>query len=124
MAAYCAEFGRWFKERRRNLGVTLRAFCRVHGLDHGNMSKIERGLLKPPTGQKLEEYLSYLGIEPETDEWYQFRDVAHACAGEVPETIMRDEELVKKLPMVFRTMARQNPSDEHLQRLVEILRKS
>ena len=60
MGKFCAEFGKLFKERRMALGKTLRQFCREHGLDHGNISKLERGLLKPPTGEKLAEYASHL----------------------------------------------------------------
>ena len=124
MSQYCAEFGSYFKERRRVLGKTLREFCREHGLDHGNISKIERGLLKPPTGDTLEKYASHLGIKPETDEWYELHDKAYACSGEVPPGIMSDEELVKKLPIFFRTLERKKPTTEELNSLIELLRRS
>ena len=121
--SYCQEFGRLFKERRRCLGKTLREFCKEHGLDHGNISRLERGLLRPPTGERLEEYLSYLGVERESDEWYKLRDAAYACAGEVPEEIMAEEDLVRQLPVVFRTLGRKRPTEEDLEKLIDLLRK-
>jgi transcriptional regulator with XRE-family HTH domain len=120
----CAEFGKYFKECRSKLGKTLREFCKEHGIDHGNLSKIERGLLPPPKGNVLEKYASYLGIKKGTDEWYELYDKAHACRGEVPPEIMSDEELVKKLPVVFRTLNRKKPTPEQLEKLIEILRRS
>ena len=43
-------FGILFKSRRAALGVSLRRFCEMHGLDASNISKLERGVLPPPAG--------------------------------------------------------------------------
>ena len=123
-AKYCQEFGRRFREIRKLTGLTLRKFCHKHGFDHSNLSKVERGRLKPPTGKKLKQYLDAMGVEAETDEWYELHDMAAACAGEVPEPIMRDEELVKKLPVVFSTLQRERPTEEDLKKLIDIIRES
>jgi len=121
-APYCQEFGKLFRKHRMRTGLTLRAFCREHGLDHGNLSKLERGRLRPPTGQTLHKYAQCLGLGPETDEWYEFCDTAAACAGEVPAELMNDEEVVKKLPVLFRTLGRRRPTEEELRRLVDLIR--
>lgn len=121
---YCTEFGELFKKYRKQTGLTLRAFCREHGLDHGNISKLERGRRRPPTGKTLDKYAQYLGLSPQSDEWYELHDVASACAGEIPERIMSDEEVVKKLPVVFRTLGRKRPSKKELQDLLETIRES
>ena len=123
-AKFCQEFGKAFKESRRRTGKTLREFAREHGFDHGNLSKIERGRAKPPRGRTLDRYLDALGIERESDEWYELHDLASACAGAIPEKIMNDEEVVKKLPVVFRTLARRRPTQEELEELVKIIRES
>jgi len=123
-AKYCEAFGELFKDHRLRLGVTLREFCRQHGLDHGNISRLERGRAKPPTGKTLDKYAECLGIKRESDEWYHLHDVAAACAGEIPETLMSDEELVKKLPVVFRTLGRHRPTQEELDELMELIRRS
>lgn len=123
-AQYYTQFGNLLKEYRRGSGLSLREFCRRHGFDHGNFSKLERGRLKPPTGKALEKYVEAVGIERETDEWYELHDTAAACAGKVPDRIMSDEQIVRKLPVVFRTLARRRLTEEELHRLIELIRES
>ena len=117
-------FGAEYKRRRKELGKTLRAFCREHGIDHGNLSKIERGVLAPPTGLRLDEYLEFIGITRESDEWYELHDLASVCAGKIPEHLMEDEELVAKLPALFKTLNRMRPTEEQLDRLIETIRNA
>lgn len=119
-----ALFGEFFKEKRIEKGFTLREFCRKFGLNAGNVSKMERGLLKPPDPNgKLEKYASYLGIEKGTDDWYELFDLASACKGEIPEEFLKNEELVKSLPVIFRTFRRKKVSEKVLKDLIERIRK-
>ena len=63
------EFAAYFKGLRLKTGLSLREFCLKHGLDPGNMSRLERGLVPPPQGRKkLEEYGRYLGLKKASDE--------------------------------------------------------
>jgi transcriptional regulator with XRE-family HTH domain len=118
-------FGEVFKELRLRTGLSLRKFCDVHGLDPGNISKIERDLVPPPTArEKLEEYATYLNIAPYSSEWYYFFDCAAAAAGRIPQDVMDDEELVRKLPLVFRSMRGERVSDEAIDDLINIIRKA
>ena len=118
-------FGQFFKKMRLRTGLSLRQFCLEHGLDPGNISKLERGLASPPQSkEKLEEYARYLGIEKNSDDWYNFFDYAAASTGRIPPDVMSDEELVKKLPFVFRTLRGQKLSPEKLNHLAELIRKS
>lgn len=96
-------FGRFFKKRREVLGLSLRAFCLKHKLDPSNVSKMERGRLPPPQGEKLREYATYLGVREGSDEWYQLFDLAAAERGIIPEDL-RDEQIAGKLPVLFRTL--------------------
>lgn len=98
-----SKFGEFFKSRRAALGLSLRAFCAKHRIDASNVSKLERGRLPPPQGQKLREYAGYLELREGTNEWYEFFDFAAADAGIVPEDL-RDEALAAKLPVLFRTL--------------------
>ncbi len=123
MSKYLAAFGERLKQLRRDRGLALREFCRENGFDHGNMSRIERGLARPPTGERLDKYLAALGVERETDEWYEMHDLAHTCAGEIPPEVMAEEEVVKRLPVIFRTMGRQKPSEKQLNQLIAIVRR-
>jgi transcriptional regulator with XRE-family HTH domain len=118
-------FGRFFKEMRLRTGLSLRQFCLDHGLDPGNISKMERGLASPPQSkEKLEEYARYLGIEKDSDDWYNFFDYAAAETGRIPPDVMSDEKLVKKLPVVFRTLRGQKLTVEKLKQLAELIRRS
>jgi len=119
-------FGRYFRElRKEKTGLTLRQFCREHELDAGNLSKLERGRFGPPSSrEKLEEYAGYLQIEEGSNEWYTFFDLAAACSGKIPDDVLSDEELVMKLPLVFRSLRGQQPTSEELDKIIDIVRRS
>ena len=116
-------FGDFFKEMRIRKGISLREFCLKHGLDPGNMSKIERGVLCPPQDmQKLKEYARYLGIKKGTSDWHKFVDLASAGAGRIPQDILSDKESVARLPVLFRTLRNKKLTKENLKELVEKLK--
>lgn len=116
-------FGEFFKEKRLAAGYTLRRFCAEFGFDPGNISKMERGIL-PPSDSRLEEYAGCLGIDKETDEWQEFLDLAAASQGRIPDDILGEEQLVATLPLVFRTLRNERPTEEQLEKLIEIVREA
>jgi transcriptional regulator with XRE-family HTH domain len=119
-----SRFGGFFKQRRIALGLTLREFCRRNGLDPGNISRLERGLLPPPQGREtLENYAKLLGLPKGSDEWYTFFDLAAAETGRIPAELLEDKELLAKLPILFRTLRGQKVPDEQLDELVRKIRK-
>lgn len=116
-------FGGYFQERRLALGLTLRKFCLEHGLDPGNLSRLERGLLPPPQDRaKLEEYAGFLKLRKGSSEWYEFFDLAAAEAGRIPKDILEDQEVVAKLPILFRTLRGEKVSDKKLNELIRTIR--
>jgi len=118
-------FGEFLKELRMRAGLSLREFCLRNGLDPGNYSRVERGLFRPPQDRTIvEKYAVALGLEPGSDEWLQLFDLAAAERGQVPEDIMSDEELVDKLPVLFRTMRATQVSPEKLDEFIEKIRRS
>lgn len=118
-------FGKKFKQLRQKTGKTLRQFCLEYGLDPGNYSKLERGKNLPPKSRKkLEELSQFLNLKEGSDEWYDFFDDAAACRGTIPNYIMDDEELAKKLPLVFRTIRGEKVDSEKLEKLAEIIRQA
>ena len=65
-------FGKKLRACRIAARYGLREFAEVVGIDFSNYSKIERGILKPPTGNKLSKILSALalkGIEAVEELW-------------------------------------------------------
>jgi transcriptional regulator with XRE-family HTH domain len=118
-------FGEFFQEKRMATGLTLRKFCLRHGLDPGNISKLERGILPPPeSGEKLEQYAKHLELTPGSDDWYEFFDRAAAERGKIPQDVMQDEALVEKLPVVFRTLRGDPVNKDGLRKLAQVIRKS
>ncbi len=118
------EFGKFFKSKRMEAGLTLREFCRNHGLNAGNISKLERGLLPPPQSDEIRrKYAAALGITEGTDDWLMFFDLAAACSGSLPADIASDEEVVRALPVVFRLVRGSKTDEEALRGLIETIRK-
>jgi transcriptional regulator with XRE-family HTH domain len=118
-----ATFGEFFKKKRLAAGYTLRRFCAELGFDPGNISKMERGIT-PPASSRLGEYARCLGIEKESGEWQEFLDLAAASQGRIPEDILGEKELVATLPLVFRTLRNERPTEENLEKLIEIAREA
>ncbi len=118
------KFGDLFKAKRIALGKTLRQFCLEHELDPGNISKLERGVMPPPTSEeKLKEYAKYLGIQVGSGEWDNFRDLAFVAVGKFPEGI-KDAELLGRLPVFFRTLSDKKFTKEELDKLIKKIRES
>lgn len=116
-------FGSYFKERRIRLGLTLRQFCEEHGMDPGNLSKIERGVLPPPKDEILKKYTHYLKLKEASDEWYEFFDLASAESGRLPKELM-EKEIVARMPMLFRTLRGKKLSKDKLDKLIKLIKES
>jgi transcriptional regulator with XRE-family HTH domain len=114
-------FGSYFKARRLALGLTLREFCQKNGLDAGNLSRLERGLMPAPQGEKLTAYAKMLGLIEGSDEWYEFFDLAAAERGRIPDDL-RTEDVLERLPILFRTLRGQKVPDDKLDELVNLMR--
>jgi len=115
-------FGEFIKERRLNLGLTLRGFCREIGFDASNWSKTERGLLPPPRDEEtLTKVAQVLGIKVGSPTWVELKDLAHIDAGRIPKDLLSDAKIVQTLPMFFRSMRGKKAKD--LEKLIELLKK-
>lgn len=116
-------FGEYLKALRFEKRITLREFCKRAQADPGNISKMERGIWPPPQDSDiLERYAAALGISKGTDEWYRFSDLAAADRGIIPKDILSDREVVKMLPVFFRTLRGQKPTEKEMRALIEKLK--
>ena len=115
-------FGKFFKEKRLALGLSLREFCRKHRCDAGNLSKIERGVLPPPESREtLAAYAKMLHIREGSDDWLTFFDLAAACRGRIPDKLLENERIVRALPVMFRTLRKDKVTEKDVRRLVKIV---
>ena len=118
-------FGEFLKERRIATGLTLRAFCVEFGFDSGNMSKLERGILQPPQSEELlTKYAEALNITRGSDAWFEFFDLAAAECGRIPPDVLSDEDVVAKLPVLFRTLRGQMIDKKKLDEFIETIRRT
>jgi transcriptional regulator with XRE-family HTH domain len=118
-------FGPYLKQLRMEHRITLREFCAKANADPGNISRMERGVWPPPQDQDiLDRYARALDLKPGSDEWYRLFDFAAADRGIVPSDIMNNADVVKVLPVLFRTLRREKPTEQDLDRLVDKLRRS
>ena len=117
-------FATLLKGLRIQKGLGLREFCLDNGFDPGNYSRLERGHFPPPKTETLQKYARALGVEEGSSEWMELFDLAAAERGEIPADILSDEEVVRKLPVLFRTLRAQPLTPEQLEKLVEKVRRS
>lgn len=117
-------FGEFFKRKRMERRLTLREFCRQNGMDPGNISRIERGLLPPPQSEEVRvRYAAALGIKKGSDDWLTFFDRAAAESGSLPRDITEDKRLLRQLPVLFRTIRDAKLSSDELHRLIDMIRE-
>ena len=117
-------FGVFFGKVRKRNKLTLREFCRRAGADPANVSRMERGLIPPPKGREiLERYGGALGLTEGSEDWYTLFDLAAVTQGSIPADIMEDRELVKALPMFFRTLRGERPTPEEMRRIADRIRE-
>jgi transcriptional regulator with XRE-family HTH domain len=118
-------FGKRLKELRMVTGMTLREFCLKNGFDPGNYSRLERGMFPPPQREDLlAKYATALGLARGSDEWLEFFDLAATTRGELPRDVLSDDELLAKLPAIFRTLRGSPLSPEKLDALIEQIRRT
>lgn len=118
-------FGQLVKKIRSEKRLGLREFCIAADCDPSNWSKIERGLLPPPQDPSdLNRIAVILGLSENSQEWELLFDYAAIDAGKIPSYVLQDAELVKRLPVFFRTATGKKPATEDLERLAEILKNA
>jgi transcriptional regulator with XRE-family HTH domain len=118
------KFGDMVKDLRIAQHKTLRQFCLENNQDPSNWSKIERNINPPPRDQDtLVKWALMLGITEDSEKWKEFMMIADIARGEIPRSVMSNEQLLAKLPVFFRTVTGQALTEEKLDRLIEQIRK-
>ena len=99
---YRTAFGAHCRALREQQGLSLRAFCAAQGLDPGNTSRLERGIMPPPkAASKLERYASHFNIRVGSSEWHRFVDLAAISSGRIPSYILEGYRVVFDLERLF-----------------------
>lgn len=95
-------FGALVRRRRGEMRLSLRATARTAAMDPGNLSKIERGLERPPQDEAvLDRICAALDLEAEAAR--ELKDIALLENGRIPKDILENEELMARMPALLRT---------------------
>ena len=115
------KFGNTLKELRIKKGLTLRKASRLANYDPSNWSKIERGLISPPSDMKtLGRWARILNVSDRQN----FIDSAMVSQGIIPRDVLSQKNAVKLLPAFFRTLRNKKPTKEEVDRLIELIRNA
>jgi hypothetical protein len=91
--------------------------------DPSNWSKIERGLISPPSEEKtLKSWARALGVGKEKIR--AFMDNAHIAQGIIPDDILDRAGMVELMPAFFRTVRNKKPSKEDIDRLIGLIKSA
>lgn len=117
-----SSFANFIREKRIATGLTLREFCRIIGFDASNWSKIERGLFSPPQSkQVLDDIASALNIPKGGEDYKQMLDLSALSA--ISDELL-EPEIINQLPVFFRTVRGDPPTEEELKILVKKIRSA
>lgn len=121
LAKRAETFGEMFKRLRIASGQGLGEFCRMYGYSPGNVSKIERGTIKPSDGAATTVHATALRITPDTPEWNRFHDLAALERGSMPDNIRElDGPLLLRFYEVVRGTATREEGYEFLRDISDL----
>ena len=119
------KFGSLLKELRVKRGLSLREICKLADYDPSNWSKIERGILSPPSDEKvLKKWAEVLGVDSRANVLQNFIDEAKVAQGIIPQDILSRQSAVECLPAFFRTLRNKKPTKEEIDRLLKLINKA
>lgn len=116
--------GQFVRQKRIEADLSLREFCKLAGTDPSNWSKIERDMMPVRDNREfLEGVAKLLKLKKGTPDWHMFFDLASISQQKIPDDVFRDEDVVSALPVFFRTVRGEKPSEEDLDKLIGLLRR-
>jgi len=125
MSKNLKKFGDLLKNLRIDKELTLRQACRLTNYDPSNWSKIERGILPPPSDEKiLKNWAKIIGITENKKQVQEFIDDAKIAQGLIPQDILSQDILVERLPAFFRTLRNKKPTKKEIDRLIKLIARS
>jgi transcriptional regulator with XRE-family HTH domain len=117
-------FGDFVSQRRTNLGLSLREFCRKYGYEPSYISRLENSILNAPSDkERLSALALALELKKESQEWVEFFALAASSRVAIPDDIKNDfPNMVKFLPAFFRTTQKEKMTKKDINNLVKLMR--
>lgn len=118
-----AFFGELIRRRRVQLRLRLRDVALRAEMDPGNLSKLERGRLRPPQDRgALDRICLALQWHPAGSDAEKARDLAAVENGRIPNDLLEDDEVMAKLPLLLRIIHSRELDPDELERLIDLIR--
>lgn len=115
-------FGKFLKEKRLDLNLSLREFARKVGLQPSNYCNIEADVLPPPPVDTLERIAQVLGLRQGTKDFEAFHDLAAKGRNEIPADVTRIVRENDLIPAMLRTVEYENVTKNQLRGIIEDLK--
>jgi transcriptional regulator with XRE-family HTH domain len=114
-------FNQFVLEKRMERELSLRQFCKLAALDPSNWSKIERGLVKQGQSPEILERISKV-LELDQKDRETLKDLA--VIDSIPVGLLPESKIVESLPIFFRTVRGDKPSEDELKQLFQTIQKA
>lgn len=117
------KFGSLLNKLRTENNLSIREICKLVNYDPSNWSKIERGLISPPSDDKtLKLWAKVLKVKGEGIQ--EFMDNASIGQGIIPDDILNKAEMLELMPAFFRTVRNKKPNKEEIDRLINLIKSA
>jgi transcriptional regulator with XRE-family HTH domain len=115
-------FGKFIKEKRLALNLSLREFARKVGLQPSNYCNIEADVLPPPPEEALDRIAKALALAYGSKDFETFHDLAAQGRDEVPADVTKFVKENDLIPAMLRTVEYENVTKEQLRGIIEDLK--
>lgn len=117
------KFGNLLNKLRTENNLSIREVCKLVNYDPSNWSKIERGLISPPSDEKtLKLWAKVFKVNKEKTQ--EFMDDARIAQGIIPDDILEKSEMLQLMPAFFRTVRNKKPTKEELDTLMNLIKNA
>ena len=119
-------FGEYFRILRTKREPSLRKFCQQHGLDAGNISKLESGKMAPPKSEeRIRKLAKAVGLKKDTRDYDRFLELAlsvkRLSRHQSSFANVRDEKIRQRLPDLLTRLNSPSLTEKKLEDLFSVL---
>jgi transcriptional regulator with XRE-family HTH domain len=115
-------FGKFLKEKRLALDLSLREFARRVGLQPSNYCNLEADVLPPPPVNALGRIAQALGLRQGTKDFEVFHDLAAKGRDEIQADVTRIVRENDLIPTMLRTVEYEKVTKDQLRGIIEDLK--
>lgn len=117
------KFGSLLNNLRSENNLSIREICKLVSYDPSNWSKIERGLISPPSDDKTLKLWARV-LKVKGDAIQEFMDDARIAQGIIPDDILNKAEMLELMPAFFRTVRNKKPNKAEIDNLINLIKRT